>query len=463
MCSFIFSTKCLQNYNFNQLMKLRGPDATHVNKVNGHFYCHNLLSIRGDYIRQPFVSDDEGVLIMFNGEIYNCPDDYSSEGLFIYDLYMEHGTEFCQELDGEYSIILVDYRINFVLAARDAFGTKPLYFGVNKEHFGFATYASALRISQFNEINKIPANKKVILTLDRSSIIQNENYRFNLAQHKNELDAWSQKFDEAIKKRVKHVRGIPFIGLSSGYDSGAIAASLIKNNISFDSYSIRGVENEDILNSREDIIKKSGNKAYGFQDTLVEKNIWRSFIKDYVENEKYCIETMDGQLVDQGLSVHSDNASVLLAFICSKAREKQSMVYLSGSGADEIYSDYGFGGEKIYEHSNFGGRYPETLLGFFPWRSFYGSTQAAYLAKEEMVAGAFGIETRYPFLDVALVQEFLALTSEAKNSVYKSVIANYLNHESFPYNKNEKIGFNFSKEKHKKRGLFDLIKFKSMF
>lgn len=36
-----------------------------------------------------------------------------------------------------------------------------------------------------------------------------------------------------------------------------------------------------------------------------------------------------------------------------------------------------------------------------------------YLAKEESTAGAHGVETRYPFLDRNLVQEFLWLSSDA--------------------------------------------------
>jgi len=31
----------------------------------------------------------------------------------------------------------------------------------------------------------------------------------------------------------------------------------------------------------------------------------------------------------------------------------------------------------------------------------------SYLAKEEYVGGAYGIESRYPFLDKKVVQEFL--------------------------------------------------------
>ena len=36
-----------------------------------------------------------------------------------------------------------------------------------------------------------------------------------------------------------------------------------------------------------------------------------------------------------------------------------------------------------------------------------------YLAKEESTAGAHGVETRYPFLDRGLVQEFLWLSADS--------------------------------------------------
>ena len=117
-----------------------------------------------------------------------------------------------------------------------------------------------------------------------------------------------------------------------------------------------------------------------------------------------------------------------------------ALVYLSGSGADEIFSDYGYAGEKFFPHSNFGGLYPDDLASIFPWGSFYGSTQASYLAKEEHVAGSFGMEARYPFLDFMVVQEFLWLKATLKNSRYKQVLAEFMGNSSFPFLENKKIG-----------------------
>ena len=95
----------------------------------------------------------------------------------------------------------------------------------------------------------------------------------------------------------------------------------------------------------------------------------------------------------------------------------------------------------IYGHSEFGGKFPDSLNGFWPWHSFYDGTQIKYLNKEEYVAGHFGIETRYPFLDKYLVQEFLWLHPRLKNSKYKSALDEYLTTNNFPFAK-EKIGFN---------------------
>ena len=123
--------------------------------------------------------------------------------------------------------------------------------------------------------------------------------------------------------------------------------------------------------------------------------------------------------------VLDDKACQGLGYISKLAQKENYKIYLSGQGADEIISDYGWGGFKIYPHSQFGGLFPKNLTQVFPWKSFFSGTQIDYINKEECVAGCYGMETRYPFLDVELVQEFLWLTSELKNKSYKSCIKEY--------------------------------------
>jgi hypothetical protein len=61
--------------------------------------------------------------------------------------------------------------------------------------------------------------------------------------------------------------------------------------------------------------------------------------------------------------------------------------------------------------------------------------------KEEHVSGSYGIEGRYPFLDVQVVQEFLSLDVSLKNRSYKSALYEYLQTEGYPFCAGEKRGF----------------------
>jgi len=166
-----------------------------------------------------------------------------------------------------------------------------------------------------------------------------------------------------------------------------------------------------------------------------------SYIARNVEPFKNTIHSSSSDYNEYGMDIVDDHGGGSLVYVCDKAIRDGNKVYLSGSGADEIFSDYGFGGVKKYQHSNFGGLFPDDLETIFPWASFYGSSQETYIAKEEHVAGSFGIETRYPYLDKYVVQEFLSLTPELKNSKYKSVLFNYLTQNNYPFCENEKIGF----------------------
>jgi asparagine synthetase B (glutamine-hydrolysing) len=159
------------------------------------------------------------------------------------------------------------------------------------------------------------------------------------------------------------------------------------------------------------------------------------------EEFKYTIHSSSSDYNEYDRSLIYDSGSRGLSLICDQARSEGFKIYLSGSGADEIISDYGYGGNKIFPHSNFGGLFPEDLSTIFPWASFYGSTMQSYLAKEEYVSGSYGIEGRYPFLDRDVVQEFLWLTADLKNSKYKSCIDEYLMRNQYPYQAGIKTGF----------------------
>jgi asparagine synthetase B (glutamine-hydrolysing) len=423
----------------NESCQRRGPDMTTVETRHGVTFLHNLLHITGNIRPQPIEHGD--VVCVFNGEIYNYQEFglYASDGECILDVYNHYGTDFARHLDGEFAICIVDFRQRRIVMATDTFACKPLWYAMQASSWCVASYQSQVQGLGLSHARKLAANTTMVFDLDTLAQTQQvTNHEFDLRQHRTSFDAWAEAFERSIGKRTKNTQHGMFVGMSSGYDSGAIACELDRQAVEFKAYSIVNNENMTVLSERLGRLKQT--EAY--EMTALD-----------VEQSQQDLKSCEDFVYDDGrrrYDIKQDQASLGLASICRRARQEQRRVYFSGQGADEIISDYGFAGRKIFKHSEFGGMFPEDLQGFFPWHSFWDGTQVQYLNKEEYVAGHYGIETRYPFLDRDLVQEFLWLTADLKNSRYKSCLDHYLHSRKWPYHQGEKLGFHVTKRKTKK-------------
>lgn len=225
-----------------------------------------------------------------------------------------------------------------------------------------------------------------------------------------------------------------FLGLSSGFDSGAINLALAALGKLHFAYTILAGEDVAVLEQRLSQTQQhaEGNLVLFSESSFSEE---QAFLANATEPFYY--KARDGQKV----YVSTDFASAGLSWICRETRKRGILIYLSGSGADEYISDYGERGEKIYPHSNFGGLFPPQLADIFPWHSFFLGTQRDYLMKEELIAGTHGVEGRYPFLDRDVVQEYLWLAPSVKNSKYKVVLDDWFAREKYPFVAG-KTGFN---------------------
>lgn len=439
MCSIIASNFKIGDLDHvNYFLKFRGPDHTGELLVNGWHFVHNLLSITGEFRPQPLTSPNGDIVCLFNGEIYNYKTfgDFASDGDCIIPCYEQYGHDFTRLLDGEFAIVLIDFRRKSIFLGTDVFSTKPLWVGTDGSRVMFASYESALERSGLPDRQKVPANRAISLNIETLETERDTTvYDFDLTQHKHTYDDWVSAWEASINKRTRDIRERIFVGLSSGYDSGAIACELKNQDVPFKTYSIKAQENEQVLEKRFNYHDSDFDYV---RFTKSQFSACKRAVQERCENFIY-------RIYFNGESVYSDKASAGLAHICELANRDGIKIYLSGQGADEIYSDYGFGGQKFYPHSSFGGLYPQQLEQIFPWKSFYEGTQISYLAKEESVAGGFGIEGRYPFLDTKLVQEFLWLSPELKNREYKSVIDHFLTLNEYPFDKRKKIGFSCDK------------------
>ena len=437
----------------------RGPDLTSNINYNNFTFVHNLLHLTGDITPQPFVDKENNIVCLFNGEIYNYQDfgNYKSDGECLIPLYLNNGYDFVKKLDGEFAIVLFDFKKNIFQISSDIFATKPLWYSFDNNTIGISSYKSPLERLGFVNIKKITANMFYVYDITTLNLLKNDQlYIFDLNQYKNTYDDWITVFENAIIKRTNNLNYSLFVCMSSGYDSGAICCALNKINKPYKTYTITGNENMNIVNNR---IKINNNENFVYTMLDNDINEIRSNIPSLIDNYTYTFTKNDTlKPIFRGININmtkketlrDDPAIVGLYYLCNKARSENKRIFLSGMGVDELMSDYAINSTKIFGHSCFNGIFPDDLKTIFPnnsldynakWFSFYSGAMESYLIKEEYISGSCGIEGRYPFLDKYVVQEFLNLSTKLKNYCYKSPIDFYLSKQNYPFEKNIKFGF----------------------
>lgn len=383
----------------------RGPDLTRTLEVEGYDFSHFLLDVTGARAPQPFVDGD--IVCVYDGEIYSHPSAGNNSRVLI-SLYRHYGEDFSRYLDGEFAVAIYDFGRRLMVLATDPFATKPL--------FSRGTEAASYR-SGFGGGERMAPNTVTVVDLDsgesHSRIV--EPFDFD-HQEKESYDDWIAAFEQAVRKRAMDGCYVP---LSAGYDSGSIDCALRMLGTNYKAYSIEGVENLELLRRRN----PDGKILRMDAESLAEQE---AFLRVHAEKASYQV-TMDN--VAQECDMLEDRATRALALIHSQAREEGRSVFLSGQGVDEI----------IDARRDWPGYlFPRKLR---PWPDFAGGFQAAYLTKEEFVAGTLGAEGRYPFLDRAVVQEFLWLSTALKNRCYKAPLHEYMTRNGYPFDENVKTGF----------------------
>ncbi|KAF4714176.1 hypothetical protein FOZ63_032000, partial [Perkinsus olseni] len=352
MCSFLVVAASLSLiYNLSQVTRRqqhRGPDHHSEVRVGDYIFIHDLLHMTGPLTPQPFLADDRSVAVVFNGEIYNfkelCPS-CLSDGECLVGLYTTYGAPmFARLLDGEFAIVIHDFARQVAVLASDPFGTKPLSYACDSRGVHAATYESSL-MGLGLEARRVPPNTVLEVTLYggcRETPL-GPTFEFDLRQFKTDTSDWQRAFTAAVEKRVRYARpGAVFLGLSSGYDSGAIQAALVGMSRPHSAYSIYSHEDLGILEARAEY---SRNVSDSTLFILTEGDLSRShtILTERGEPFHYSQRGRLGMMFD-------DPAASGMAFICAVAREEGRTLYLSGTGADETISDYGFNGTRIFPH-----------------------------------------------------------------------------------------------------------------
>jgi asparagine synthase (glutamine-hydrolysing) len=251
-----------------EALRHRGPDGDALRRIGPLALVHTRLAIidveGGD---QPLDSEDGDVTAIVNGEIYN--QHYlrrlleerghrfatHSDSEVIVHAYEEHGLECVRRLSGIFAFALWDAPRRRLVAARDAYGVKPLYWCSDGRRVALASEVGALlaaglvapavdRIALdhylacrfvpaprtlFEGIRKLPAASTLVVEENGAPHVESWRERpaspFQGAGDDELADQLAERFTDAVERQM--MSDVPYGAfLSGGVDSAAVVAAM---------------------------------------------------------------------------------------------------------------------------------------------------------------------------------------------------------------------------------------------
>ena len=442
----------------NNEMLYRGPDAQIVWNNDKVVFGHNRLSIIGvDNGSQPLFNNDNSLVLVCNGEIYNyleLKNELESDGInfktesdseVILYLYDKYGTDLFSHLRGMFAFCLWDEEQQQLLIARDRMGKKPLYYAngsmgiaISSEiksitnHFLSSFSINELEVTNalkyshpldsnktiINEVVKVEPGEFVIFKGD--SIKKNKYWSINeIKKTKREnIDYLNQTYSllkESVDIRLRSDVPVAIL-LSSGIDSCSVAALAKQCREEVHAITV-GYKSRGTSDERMVAQKFAKEKRIIYHEIELDQKDFENYFEEYTS------------VIDEPVC---DIAAIAQWGIYKKAKELGFKVLLSGIGGDELF--YGY-----QVHNQFGKNWSvnKEIRKFFPMNSWKGNIALAkYILSNKKELNSYfknNIEdhfTRYykssfesflssfeNNLDFALINKELSFNDSTKNGV----------------------------------------------
>jgi asparagine synthase (glutamine-hydrolysing) len=333
----------------------------------------SIIDIVGGH--QPMVNEDESVVVVFNGEIYNhlsIKKDLEARGhVFktrcdtevLVHLYEEYGRHMVDHLNGMFAFAVYDQKQRRLLLARDRLGIKPLYYVNTKDWFLFSSeIKSFLSFPEFyRELNLealhhyltfrfVPAPMTMLKGVDRlpagflleylpSSQCTNTRSYWDISFQRGEGDRSVAESAEVLREllhdavKIRLMSEVPLGAmLSGGVDSSVILSRMTEAAEQTVSSFTIAYEEEGPHN--EGTYAKIAAEAFksDHHEILVR-------LDDFIENLERMVYFMDEPLADP--------AAIPIYDLCRFSKQFVT-VLLSGVGGDELFGGYDVYREAIY-------------------------------------------------------------------------------------------------------------------
>ncbi|MBK9283212.1 MAG: asparagine synthase (glutamine-hydrolyzing) [Sphingobacteriaceae bacterium] len=349
----------------NQIQKHRGPDGSGFFENANHSigFTHQRLSIidlsTGD---QP-MTNEYGITICYNGEIYNYlelkkeltgyPFKTSSDTEVILAAFQKWGHDCVNHLRGMFAFAVWNENTQQMFIARDRFGIKPFYYTIQNNNFYFASEAKTLlpfidnieinntalkdylyfqlylgEHTLIQSIKELPPAHTLIIQDGKIQIKKYWEIYYNI-NHGKKASYFEETLHELIYESVKiHTRSDVPIGayISGGIDSSIIASIASKVSTNKDEFlGFTGKFTYGEMYDESFYARKLAEKAkIGLHEIDINH-------KDFVDSIENVIYHLDFPIAGPGSFPQ---------YHVSKLAAQHRKVVLGGQGGDEIFGGY---------------------------------------------------------------------------------------------------------------------------
>ncbi|MDH5485638.1 MAG: N-acetylglutaminylglutamine amidotransferase [Gammaproteobacteria bacterium] len=353
-------------------LERRGPDHGGSYSDGPVALGHRRLAIidLSEHANQPMVDQELGLVLVFNGTIYNFPElrsELQDKGYHFYSsgdsevilkAYAEWGEACVERLHGMFAFAIWDMARQKLVLARDRMGIKPLYYSFNGQRLRFASNMQALLTTgdidtSINPVGLhhqltlhavIPAPNTILNGIKKMRPAHFMTFKADGSYHEQQywmlnatrpaekrseeewIDAIHQSLKTAVEKR-KTIADVPVgVLLSGGLDSSLLVALLAE----------AGVGNlKTFTVGFEDQPEEKGNE-FEYSDPVAERYatehhkffIQNSKVMDYLPD---AVDAMAEPMVGQ---------DAVAFYMLSEQVSKEVKVVQSGQGADEVFGGY---------------------------------------------------------------------------------------------------------------------------
>lgn len=355
-----------------QLQK-RGPDSEGSCVQAPVAFGHRRLAIidLSDRAAQPMQDEAAGVVLVFNGTIYNYPalrkelqgkgHSFASSGdtEVILRAYIEWGEDCVARLQGMFAFAIWDVKKQRLLLARDRSGIKPLYFSQTNSRLLFASSTQAI-IHADSKLNTaidavamhhlftlhgvVPAPRTILkgirkvkpahyMLIDSAGKVEEKRYWKLTAKRPDKamseqdwVQAVHDELRRAVEKRVK-IADVPVgVLLSGGIDSSLLVGLLAEAGQ-------KGLKTFSV--GFEDAPEEQGNE-FEYSDAVAQ----------HFNTEHHQLMVPNDQVLPRLPEAFAHMAEPMFGqdavafYLLSEVVSKEVKVVQSGQGADEVFGGY---------------------------------------------------------------------------------------------------------------------------